>query len=636
MNTYVIDIETDGLVSNRIHVMSVGYKDSEGKWQIKSTPDYDTMRKIMSDPNNTVVGHNFKVFDALELERVLDFKIKATIIDTLPLSWYVFTTRASGTFGLAAFGEDYGIKKPDIEDWENLSYEEYKHRCEEDVKINIDLWEHLKKELVEIYTSWDLAMPLVRYLMFKMDCVAQQHLLKCKVDVNQVNDNMSILMPILEKKEKILQEVMPKGKLLKSKPKVMYKKDKSISSHGQKWFDYLREHDLPIDTEEIRDLANPNSAAQLKDWLFSMNWKPTLFKEGANGPVPQVRDKQKNLCKSVLKLADKEPAIIELYGMTVISHRLGVLKSFLHSVDIRGYTIAGMSGFTNTLRLKHVKPIANLPKVTGKINKAIGGGMTREQAIENNLRDGQIIRECIVAPKGYELCGSDVSALEDQTKRHYMWDYDPEYVTEQMVDGYDPHLALAISAGALTEQESDEHKLYSKTGGEEGVDHSDVRNIYKEANYSCIYGVGWATLGGVTNLNQKDSKAVIKSYWDKNWSIKQLPKDITTKNVNGQEWLQNPVNKLWYSVRSEKDIFSTLNQGTGVFVFDMWLKFMMMEGITPILQYHDEKLSLSKKEDRGKVKRILQNSMSKVNKALQLNVEIKVDVQFGNTYADVH
>jgi hypothetical protein len=34
-------------------------------------------------------------------------------------------------------------------------------------------------------------------------------------------------------------------------------------------------------------------------------------------------------------------------------------------------------------------------------------------------------------------------------------------------------------------------------------------------------------------------------------------------------WLYNPVSKFWYSA-IYKDIFSTLNQGTGVYCFDTW------------------------------------------------------------------
>lgn len=673
MALYVVDIETDGIISTKIHVMSVGWKDSEGNWLVKSTPDPEKMEKIMTDPDNTVVGHFFKMFDAVELERVLGFKVQARIIDTLALSWYIFPTRNKG-FGLEAFGEDYGIKKPKIDDWENLSYEDYKHRCEEDVKINIALWEDIRARLLELYGDADRANSFIKYLMFKMDCLVEQQKIMALIDVDKAKENIEILTPLLKEKEDALIEAMPPGSIHKTKPaqmykvnkrtapKVMYKKDGTLSSHGERWMEYLkakklpedtteveereasahalnwyeflREQGLPLTTEVVYHEANPSSNKQVKDWLFSLGWEPEIFNEGANGPVPQIRNKDKELCSSVLDLAKKEPAINSLDGLTVINHRLGVLNGFLDSVDDEGYCIAGAVGFTNTLRLRHAKPIVNLPGVTGEIAKAMKeDGLTKEEAMAENLRDGEFIRECVIAPEGYVLCGSDISSLEDNTKRHYMYDYDPEYVIEQMEEGFDPHLDLAIRAGAITQEQLD---LFKEGDKATKAELKPIRDIYKVANYSCIYGVGAAELGKTVGMKTKEAKKLIQSYWDRNWSIKQLPNDIEVKVIGDQGWLLNPVSQFWYSVRSERDIFSTLNQGTGAFVFDIWLKFMMDDGVIPFIQYHDEMVALVEEGKEEETKEIVEQAMVKVNNLLKLNVEISVDVQFGNNYAEVH
>jgi hypothetical protein len=535
MKTYVVDIETDGLISSKIHVMSVGFKNDDGDWEVTSTNDYDAIERLMTNEDVTIIGHNFITFDAVEIERVLGIEVKATLIDTLALAWYIYPERV-GSYGLAAFGEDYGIPKPKIDDWEGLTYEQYAHRCEEDVKINIKVWEDIREKLIGLYTDTDDLQRFMKYLMFKMDCVAKQRKIQCKIDIDMVNENIAILESLKEPKINSLVEAMPRGKVLKSKPKTMNKKDGSPSIRAEKWYAYLRENDLPLSTEEVRDDANPASNKQLKDWLVSLGWKPKLFNEGANGDVPQVRNADRDLCESVLELVSVEPAIADLDGLSVINHRLGVLNSFLDTVDSRGYTVASMSGFTNTLRLRHSRPIANLPGVTGEIKEEMANGTTKIDAVSTHLRDGQIIRECIVAPEGYTLCGSDVTSLEDNTKRHYMWDYDPEYVTDQMVEGFDPHLDLAIKAGAVNEEDiaklKAEHKL------------KPIRDIYKMANYSCIYGVGASKLADATGLTVKEAKKVIENYWERNWSIRQLPNDMITKTVGDQQWLLNPLNKF--------------------------------------------------------------------------------------------
>jgi len=61
----------------------------------------------------------------------------------------LYPDRAS--HGLDAIGKDHGVPKPKVDDWENLSYEEYAHRCTEDVKINFLEWQMQKKKLEEIY-----------------------------------------------------------------------------------------------------------------------------------------------------------------------------------------------------------------------------------------------------------------------------------------------------------------------------------------------------------------------------------------------------------------------------------------------------------------------------------------------------
>lgn len=670
MALYVIDIETDGIHSTKIHVMSIGYLNDDDEWRIHSTKDPEVMKKILSEKNNTVVGHFFKQFDVVELERVLDFKVEAEVWDSLVLAWYIYPKRTIGTFGLGDFGENYGVEKPVIkpEEWKgplpNETQEDFdkkmRHRCHSDVSINIRLWVDIAEKLLELYGTWKLARRFIRYLMFKTDCLVHQQLIKCRIDLEKVHDNLNYLAPLLKEKIDILVKVMPPGNLIATKPTKMYiknvkkapstlkKVDGTYSVAGQKWIDLLtekkmdlqsseivsetlsskgkawqkqlEEYGLSSTTEEIREDPNPSSIPQIKAWLFSMGWKPEIFNQGANGPVPQIRNEKKELCDSILALAEKEPAISALEGFTVLNHRIATLKAFVDTSDFNGYVTAGASGFTNTLRLKHKKPIVNLPKVTKK----------------GDLRDGQIIRECIIATDGHILCGSDISSLEDQTKRHYMWRYDPEYVTEQMAEDYDPHLDLAFRAGSLTLEQVAEHKLYAKTKGKKGVDHGGIRHIYKTANYACIYGIGIAALSRATGLSQKDAKKLRNDYWDRNWSINELAEDVVTKVVRGQMWLINPVNQYWYSVRNDKDIFSTLNQGTGAFVFDLWIKFMNQKGLFPFLQYHDEVLLnvLPKKEES--ITSILDSSMKKVNEILKLNIEIKVDVQFGKTYADVH
>ncbi len=129
---------------------------------------------------------------------------------------------------------------------------------------------------------------------------------------------------------------------------------------------------------------------------------------------------------------------------------------------------------------------------------------------------------------------------------------------------------------------------------------------------------------------------LVETYWKRNWSVKAIAEEQIVKVVGGQKWLFNPVSKFWYSLRYEKDRFSTLNQGTGVYCFDRWLSHVMDGGPPIIGQMHDEWIALIKKGNRERMKKHVARAIKLVNEELQLNRELECSVEFGDNYADIH
>ena len=101
-------------------------------------------------------------------------------------------------------------------------------------------------------------------------------------------------------------------------------------------------------------------------------------------------------------------------------------------------------------------------------------------------------------------------------------------------------------------------------------------------------------------------------------------------------WLWNPISKLWYSLRYEKDIFSTLNQGSGVYCFDTWIKHFRKKRPQLTGQMHDEVILEVKKGHREGAEKLLRDAIDETNKELKLNRDLDIDVQFGDTYAEIH
>ena len=614
--TTVFDIETDGLLDEmtKIHVMSW----SNDTGEVKHTHDYDEMRYVLLN-TGTLVGHNIIRFDIPAVEKLLGIKVKARLIDTLALSWYINHGRMK--HGLEGYGEEYGVPKPVIKDWNTLTPQEYAHRCDEDVKINNRLWRDLSLKLGKLYkdTPEDKDR-LIDYLSFKLDCAREQEELQWKLDVPKAQAAYDEISRLKEEKVEQLAEAMPKRTLerMANRPKVMHKKDGELSSHGEKWVALCKEYKQSVTTIGFKvktgeERGNPNSNDQVKDWLRSLGWEPRTFKfvrDKSNGDTRQIEQVRKgsDLCSSVSKLSSVDPAVDLLDGLTVLTHRAGILKSFLEG-HTDGYLQAGVAGLTNTFRFKHFKPLVNLPSVDKPY--------------------GDVIRGCLIAPEGYVLCGADMTSLEDTTKRHYMKPLDPTYVQEMSHEGFDPHLDLALHAGLITQADIDMHN-----SGERSL--KELRKNYKVVNYSATYGIGAAALARGTGMSKKASQTLLDAFWSRNWAIEKVASGAKTKEVLEGMWLKNPVSGFWHSLRSDKDRFSTLNQSTGVFCFDTWVALCRENGIKCVGQFHDEVIALVKKGDEGTVEKIMHDAAIKLNERVKLNVPLGTDVQFGNTYADIH
>lgn len=357
----VVDIEGDGLLDTitKIHCMS--WWDSE-TGIISSTINYDEMVEVL-EKADIIAGHNFIRFDREAIKKIIGYEIPLEkLIDTLGLCWYLYPERKKN--GLEVWGEEFGVPKPKIDDWSNLTSEQYIHRCEEDVKINLKLYNKLIEYLEKIYGK--RTKKIISYISFKLDCAREQEEIGWKLDLDKVNRNIKYFEELRENKFKRLQEAMPKSLTYKtvSRPKDLYKKNGDLSVAGERWVNLLAEYELPLDYEadiqvlEKEEVGNPNSInKQLKSWLFSLGWIPKYFVESKNvdglvNSVPQISDANKNICSSIKDLYSVEPELENLESLSIINHRLSILKGFL-SNQKEGRIIAGMAGFTNTMRLKH-------------------------------------------------------------------------------------------------------------------------------------------------------------------------------------------------------------------------------------------------------------------------------------------
>src|SRR6187402_277554 len=134
---YIADIEADGLLDTITKIHCLSYCDTT-TGLVCSTSYQDQIKDFFLQEDVTLIMHNGINYDIPAIEKIYGIKVKCKVWDSLAISWILFPER--DRHGLQYWGETFGIEKPKIDDWEGLSVKEYIHRCEEDVKINWQLW----------------------------------------------------------------------------------------------------------------------------------------------------------------------------------------------------------------------------------------------------------------------------------------------------------------------------------------------------------------------------------------------------------------------------------------------------------------------------------------------------------------
>ena len=149
MKEVVFDIEADNLLPGITKIHCLSYSEVGGK--LSGTLYNQQEIEQFFGHDYLYIGHHIVGYDFKALNKIYGIKRPKHFLDTLPWSWYLFPDR--GEHGLESWGEDFGVPKPKIDNWQDLTIEEYTHRCEEDVKINTKLYQLVKTKMKEIY-SW--------------------------------------------------------------------------------------------------------------------------------------------------------------------------------------------------------------------------------------------------------------------------------------------------------------------------------------------------------------------------------------------------------------------------------------------------------------------------------------------------
>lgn len=668
----VFDAEANGLLDTATKIHCLSYK--EHGQPIKTVTTKEDMQELFSR-DVYFAGHNVVDYDRRLMKLIYDIDVPLEkFIDTRYLSMHL--NDFLNSHSLDSVSRRYGFQpKVEIEDWKNLSLEEYIERCEVDTDINYKVFAEMYKDLMGLYEGdREEIHRLFLYLTYKAQAQVQWSYVGVKVDVPRAESELETFEKMIEDKRAALIEVMP----LKANytaynvPKTTLKKDGTPSKHYENWLERLENDTLQIinedgEWEDAKDVPhikeelnkvrivtsyeepNPGSSHQVKEWMFSLGWKPCTFNEvREDGKVvrriPQINDPddKTELVDSIKLLIADNPALAELESMSTLVHRAGKLKAFLEMRNEDDRVFMSSMSLTSTMRIKHRKPLENMPKSYKPFASAIRGS--------------------IVAGEGNVLVGVDLSSIEDKTKRHFIYDLDPEYVEIQEAPGFCPHMDIAKLAGMVDEEDADfyaTHKKAIKKAIEDGeiideevlkrfsdIDHK--RDGAKTANFSCTYGAGAPAVSAGAKIPLPMAESLVKTYRQRNWAVDVMTKRAPTKTVRGKTYIHNSISGFWMPLRHEKDRLSAINQSAAVYVFDTWAWMIrkMLENAfkdRPIdsfgahvpFEYHDEVVIEAREEDADKVLKIVERATQIVNDRLKLNITVGYGAGVGRMYSDV-
>lgn len=443
----LLDIEANGLDPDTIHCFST----STG---CRGTT-VEELRAALAGCT-LLVGHNLRGYDLPVLERLWGFTYDGVVIDTLVLSRLSRPSRDGG-HSLEAWGQRLGYAKVLHEDWDTYS-PAMQHRCDEDVALNLKVYEALKEELKGFdQRSIDLEMRT-------NEIIQKQIANGCQFNEGEA---MLLLAELRDRQCAVEAEVQDVFRPLPTpsgtaEPK--YKANGELSIVGAKFLgDNWQTLGGPC-TKVTYPEFNLGSNDQIARYLGRKGWKPKTLTPTGKAVVDEGALKDVEIPEAQL--------ILEYKNLT---KTIAMVSSWLEAQDddgrIRGYV---NSCGAVTGRMTHSKP--NLAQVPAR------------------TKEGKRCRALFTVAEDCSLVGMDASGLELRMLAHYM--ADPGY-TKEVVSG-DVHSANQRAAGL------------------------DTRDQAKTFIYAFLYGAGDAKIGEIAGLRAKDGRALKQRFLSKTPALKRL------------------------------------------------------------------------------------------------------------------
>lgn len=381
---HLLDLECDGLYDTvtKIHCATIYDTDTQEWTQFTPETIHNLSGFLNSCP--AISCHNFIGYDGGVLKKILNYEYKGTVVDTLVLSRILWPDRKEG-HGLEAWGEAFGIKKPEHEDWSTFS-PEMLHRNKEDVRIQIKLYEYIVKTIRDyqarddrIGNSFSEALRMEQKVWSMMEESAHRG---WQFDLQLAYELVEQLSTKLNEIEKELVPMLPKRVIQVSKTEdgstKAFKADGTLTKAAVDWIKpfYYSEYSraghptqfVMGDFCKVRfEDFNIGSSAQVKEYLLANGWEPKEYNYKKDRFGKPVRDNYGKMIKTgpkVPKTAEDWQEVADTIGLPSIvllaernkaSHRRSQIQGLIdntrmdHRIEAQAITCATNCVIAGTL-----------------------------------------------------------------------------------------------------------------------------------------------------------------------------------------------------------------------------------------------------------------------------------------------
>lgn len=584
-----------------------------------------------------VIAHNQINFDLLacKLYYGMNYTVeedtwagkKVEFVDTLVLSKTLNPDRFGG-HSLDELSSKTGVRKVDFRP--HVSKEERFRDFAPDMLYyniydclaNLEVYHYLKKE--QGSWKWDDAISLEKAVA---DIITRQSHRGFKFNKKLAEEAVKELDALMEERRLRVEPLLPPKKATKTlmkeytPPKIQFKKDGSHSSNLIKWIEkqggkildthkvelFGKEYDLPLPVEPLitEQPATINDSTHIKEWLVSLGWNPTEWKEK---DLSVDTKKQKLSKEKFIEAVDRyvkqtlESPLCNLrceFLETTPEKLKAKLLSFKEGKPVRvqtnpSFTVGQEKELCPDLEriaadFPYVKDVVEYLTYRHRRNSILGGGLEwdeeedAEKGFLSQVREdgriptpadtcgaatsrmkhkgvaniarvtslyGETMRSLFGVDKGFYQIGYDFDSLEAREEAHYCWRYEQEpreYCNSLLLDKpNDVHTMMAKRISGIIKKEF-------------------ARGPAKSVKYGCTYGAQPAKIAKTIGADLKTGEIVFNAFWEAAEPLAKLKERLKYYWENtGQKKFILGLDGRKVPTRSAHAILNSLFQSAGV------------------------------------------------------------------------